>query len=535
MGATCRYAGALLVLGTATAVVADPQNAEHATPTLPELKIKGDSAGSAKLSLGVSLTTNDSKDRDRTLSAAFTTKTADGVSNLVSFDAGTSKAADWGADLAVSWVMLPEFKAPTQALLKARAAAWNACAQACKIESTDLICQITGHFERRRAALDTAKAHQEALADLELRFLENELKEQCMALRSHMPAKEADKDHLKQCDEAFKSREPKDTPESYRDRLGSLLLKLSPGPTVTPDRYVDDRCKGPARPADASTVEPCNDIVRLTSDRGRARKALAEADKAIESVRPAPGYEPTAVTLEPEQFCKDGLALIEKAGQAYRDQRAARPDGLVSFGVHLGKTTFAYLQPDSMSEVLRSKSTREGTETAALAVMFRPSALVDTVEIPLLISSHNEPSSKSARWCVPVGQVPRGDGSGSDVAESCSERALGAPKSVTALQGSVLLGMNSRDGNSYRLSGGLLGRAQFQDQGDASYAVGLEFPLYFDANLLPDDKGVFKGILRVTPSVLLTRDLDGTKDTKFLVTLELLTGRSMYPGATDLL
>ena len=103
------------------------------------------------------------------------------------------------------------------------------------------------------------------------------------------------------------------------------------------------------------------------------------------------------------------------------------------------------------------------------------------------------------------------------------------------MQAGGFFGYFDEQHSTFRASIGPIAKITFPAQGKATFEAGGALPIYFNTNLMPDEKGVFKGIVRLTPRLVLTRDDDGKKAVQFLVSLELLTGRSMFPMASDLL
>ena len=532
---------ALSVIAASSAAVAqDAKDAPHTSPTIPELTVKGDSTGNATLNLGLSHTKNDDRDTDSTTTISFTTKTSDGVSNLLSFDTGGTKGTDWGLQAAWSRTELEEFNGNAAAIQKARASAWNTCVQACRRGSSDLICQVERHPEIVQDAQATSARYDQAIVGLESAFLERDVASACAALHR---ATGADAKLVQRCDDLLAPRVGTPEPTASRiDELSALLSQLTRGPAVSIATYVDDSCKalaGSNRPDDQDLQARCGDRQQLAADRDLRQKELDDANKAIAAAT-VDGHPPSPITLDSVSFCADGLAMIDKAGKVYRDQRAARPVAIMSIAAEVSETKHDYLQAGTTAGTFTSQSTMDPAAGGAAELMYRfdekgqLGRVVNTIEIPALVSFKKQPATTTAKWCVPAGNVIASDGS-STAAETCNERALGAPKSVTVLKGELLLGFEDRDNSSYRWTAGLTGSVSRQDKGKPGYAVGLTFPLYLDTNLLPDDKGVFKGIVRITPSFLWTRDLDGTTDSKFVVTVELLTGRSIYPAAATFL
>ena len=119
-----------------------------------------------------------------------------------------------------------------------------------------------------------------------------------------------------------------------------------------------------------------------------------------------------------------------------------------------------------------------------------------------------------------------------DPAEEVARRAL----SDFGIDGEVVLRfVNRRENVVFRVTGGATAKLTYPASGKSTFEVGPAFPIYINTNLMPDEKGIFKGIVRLTPRIVYTRDDDGDTAWQFLVALELLTGRSMFPMASDLL
>ena len=283
----------------------------------------------------------------------------------------------------------------------------------------------------------------------------------------------------------------------------------------------------------------CNSLAQLSADLELRQNELDAANAAIAAAS-VDGHEPDQTTLDATAFCPEGLALIDKAGSAYRDQRAAKPNVVFSLAAEVTETKHDYLELTTAPDVYTSRSVTDAAGGGALRLMYRFDEsgqfgrVVNTIEVPALLAFGKQPSSTTAKWCTAAGSVMGMDGSLTP-AMTCNERALGAPKNISTIRGALLLGFESKDSSSYRWSAGVTATIQKQDHGKPGYAAGLTFPLYLSTNLAADDKGVFKGIVRVTPSFLWTRDLSGVTDSIFAITIELLTGRSLYPAAADLL
>lgn len=411
---------------TATPAAATPSPSgpspmsSHVMSVLPDITLKGDNNGPAKATLGLTATLPYSQDADINVAAAFSTKTQDGVTQLLGIDSSGAHPADFGGEVSVAYVGLDPIASAFELQHRLAGQQWDACEAQCTSSAPPTSFCAVVHPE-----LYTTPAGQAA---------------------------------VKKAQDTLASHGPRRRPLKRGDLLPPELL-----------------------------CEP-------------QEKAWAEA------------------------IAKDPVT---------RDFRATSPALSASIAGRVGYTDYKWLGAGSTAGELARGEDRKWSWSVAARVMRRRGW--KTGDGFLAVSRGFEASTTTAKWCTPVGNVPRPDKSGSDAAETCRESPFGAPTESTTLQAGGFFGYFDERHSTFRASIGPIAKITFPAQGKATFEAGGALPIYFNTNLMPDEKGVFKGIVRLTPRLVLTRDDDGKKAVQFLVSLELLTGRSMFPMASDLL
>lgn len=395
-----------------------PSPAPHVISVLPDITLKGDNNGPAKATLGVTATIPSDEDNDVNIGAAFSTKTQDGLAQLLAIDSGGVHPTDFGGEVSFSFVALT--KLPSAFALQHRLAApeWDVCNTAC---------------------------------------------------------------------------EPAISPQSPFCAVAH------------PDYYTD-------------------------------RVAVANAQKTLTDLGRPAGPLKRGDLLPPKLLCEDGKKAMEKAvatDPVSRDLRAVSPKQVVSMAARVGYAEYKWIGAGGDAGELVKDDEHHWSWSAGARLMRRRGWM--TGDGLLAISRGYQASSTTAKWCSPAGMVPRPDNSGSDTAETCRESPFGAPTESTTVQAGGFFGYFDEGHTLFRATIGPVTKITFPAKGKTTFEAGGALPIYINTNLMPDEKGVFKGIVRVTPRIVYTRDSDGEKAWQFLVSLELLTGRSMFPMASDLL
>lgn len=247
------------------------------------------------------------------------------------------------------------------------------------------------------------------------------------------------------------------------------------------------------------------------------------------------------------EYCAAGKKVFAR-DPLFRDLRSIYPRFLISAGGLIGGTEFEYLEadPDKNLSPKENESRRTGTLAGSFTWVEKDSGF--TFEVPLVYSSDWKAAEEKARWCTPVGQVPR-EGTPpegpplTDPATSCREKPLGAPSRSWRLFTTVQLGYvdirSSIDDNTprtyFRFSAGPAVDYESK-QNKRNLSIGLQVPMYINFASAPAyNAGNYKGLIRVVPSFSLVRDLRGPEkwEPRAELKLELLAERSLFARALE--
>ena len=488
----------VLLLATllASPAIAADESSAHVNSLTPELHITGDSTGTAKLTLGASWTTPSGPDGDLTGTLALTTSTKNGFAQLLQLSSGGSKSADWGVLLEGAYARLlpiPDKMAKTE---KLAADAPQICAAFCHVAPENPFCITVA--SRQTAAQASLEAKTE-LAAAKAR-LEITIKETAAAYQAKVKAGDDFNAALAQAAAAAPGK-------SRTDLIAAnpALQKLAQ--TQANAQTDEDQKSAAQNQADQS-------FQAVSAKDDAAADSLVRADVAIRQTDPA-------------DWCPDAADKSKAIVLAWRDERAEVPSLMASFAFAASQASFEYVSNDAAGALTTAKAQLPAFSMAmSFARMGSETPL--SFEIPLRVKFEQLASSTTAKWCVPAGTVARADGSGSDPAETCTEKALGKPVGITTFDLGAFVGFFSRENRLARVAFGPIARFVLPEEGQMAYQIGGAIPIYLNANLLPDGKGVLKGIIRLTPRIVRTRDVKGVEDTRFDLTLDLLTGRSSF-------
>lgn len=225
-------------------------------------------------------------------------------------------------------------------------------------------------------------------------------------------------------------------------------------------------------------------------------------------------------------FCNSAVDEFEAAEEKEKRPSPARQ---LSFGVRMGRSEQTYLKLGAPVEggdanIYAQTSKKNPRLSAGVSYTRLDASNQFTLEIPARFDLEYPSSGKKARWCTPAGMVTHPGDGGLDLAESCNEQPLGEPVRSFTTKAGAYVGYVAPD-ESWRIAAGFVSKVEMVD-GDNPYEIGIEMPFYF-FNTSPN----YAGLVRVTPSALITRDADGKEDAKILVTLSLLGKRTLFTGA----
>lgn len=305
-------------------------------------------------------------------------------------------------------------------------------------------------------------------------------------------------------------------------RTGVLLGRCDTQPPPQPGGLDADVCSAPAgdprRSRAASVVAYCDkprDADRPYCD------ALAADDKLLAS-------DPLRVTrVDQGALCEAGARMLKDD----LDDKADYPEWLISIGGRYSPNLFEYLEPD-IRDILSQRQVTRSDILVGLSVVWVSQGGPWSLEAPVMFASTWKPSVERARWCMPVGSVPRGGAGGLDVAESCQEATLYGPTHAVELEGRALLGYTDKTSGLWRAAFGPTVRYDLNAEEGEALEVGIELPVYVRlAEVESAYSGKYKGLLRVVPRLSLV-PLDGWKP-QGLLTIELLGDRTMFPRALE--
>ncbi len=248
--------------------------------------------------------------------------------------------------------------------------------------------------------------------------------------------------------------------------------------------------------------------------------------------RPDIGIFP-ASDSDPLDFCPAGRTLLSsKFDTPRRDDRGRFPRWTISAGLGYGANLYRYLDGPEGGSLSPSSKTRSSVTAGASLTYVQPGGGRLTLEVPVLFTSAWSASSTLARWCVPLGQVPREAPSvGSDPASSCDERPYGAPTHAGELWAAVLLGVVDKPDGLWRLSVGPT--FAYPIEGKAQYRVGIQAPVHVNLASFPREyTGSYRLLARIVPTVELFRDDAGT-GVKGGVAVQLVGARNLFGRAMD--
>ncbi len=224
----------------------------------------------------------------------------------------------------------------------------------------------------------------------------------------------------------------------------------------------------------------------------------------------------------------DNLDYSDYCGVAKKKMRELEDERILPLprqqfvlGVSIGRDELKQLSPAGSAMVFRSSArARSRFGIAAGYAHFVP-AYGLLVEIPASMKRLSEPSTTKAQWCAPVGLLEDED---MPALASCEELPLGNPTRVTKVSAALRAGLVS-ESRVWRISAGPTAKLGFGGD-QTTYELGLDAPFYFVRSAVD-----FTGVVRVAPAVIWTRDADGGKDTRVLLTISLLGSRTLLETA----
>jgi hypothetical protein len=227
--------------------------------------------------------------------------------------------------------------------------------------------------------------------------------------------------------------------------------------------------------------------------------------------------------LSAEQLCPSAIAELVAAE---RLDKLPLPLTQASFAFLIGKSQLSYLTPGVGGDPAvysATSASKPHLSAGAAYTQYLPKRHL-SFEIPARLDLEYQQQATVARWCTPAGEVARPMSADRDPAQVCSERALGAPSRALTAKAAAYFGVVGPK-EDWRASVGPVASVSVES-GDNPYQIGVEAPFY----VFRKSAG-YSGLIRVTPSALLTRDRGGKEDATFVITLALLGDRTLFAGA----
>ena len=326
-------------------------------------------------------------------------------------------------------------------------------------------------------------------------------------------------------------------PASWRAGLGISLSHVPQLPALPIEQEQSGLINGSKREAFDQCMVRCGipAAVSLPED-------IAFCGKYGPHATPPPALPIDPTAISEGKFCPVGNAYLKEAvdkvlnkkyDKKRRDQVGEYPLWDASVGAAVGSSQFKYLDTTQMPYSDTTKSHLISSYAAVFTHVSSSPDLAFTLEIPVILTESYKAQDKTAHWCTPQESVLRPDGSGiSDAAEICTDRALGSPDKQTQLTASGLFGGITKPKANWRLSAGPVASHTFATS--ARTTLGIQAPMYLSfVNVTSDEyAGEYKGVLRLTPSLVFVRR-NGSWNTQAFLTLEILGKRSLFSRALD--
>jgi hypothetical protein len=235
-------------------------------------------------------------------------------------------------------------------------------------------------------------------------------------------------------------------------------------------------------------------------------------------------------------LCQLGQDRMHDAYDVAYPVFGAHPTWVLSSGYAINGGTFDYYLADSANNLSEKNDTHIGGTVAASLTWVHQFLKRDAVsfEAAAYYDAKWNAADGTVHFCSPAGQVPHMTGGGSDPAQSCTDATLGAPSQthrlfVAAEVGYVDIHTDPKDHNKpksvWRVAGGPVFR---YTSGDPTLEIGGQVPVYFDASSAAGYKGDYKGIIRLSPTIVAVHDADGWRP-RFSLTVDILTDRFLFP------
>jgi hypothetical protein len=239
--------------------------------------------------------------------------------------------------------------------------------------------------------------------------------------------------------------------------------------------------------------------------------------------------EDTPASMEVTDYCPSGKPTLISYLRRHYAPWSSVPSRVVSVGGSAGLTTHTFLRPAGSSYALDEDKVHTTQAVAGSAAWIWPGF---SVELPVMFERRfRAPSSTTARWCEPVGDVEIAGGT--SPAETCKEQPVGRPSRAYTVKAAAYAGALA-PASFWRVAAGLSGEVTFDAAADSDddvpFKVGIQVPFYVGTRLLKSDA---KGLVRLSIGAFYARAADGSDDTSVSLTIAVLSSPTLFPGAFE--
>jgi hypothetical protein len=237
-------------------------------------------------------------------------------------------------------------------------------------------------------------------------------------------------------------------------------------------------------------------------------------------------------------ICPGGKAIYDRHQDSIG--RSVFPLTIVNAGIKVGRQKFEYRASaaDTPNLLLSNTDYEAKWNTGASVTHIPKYGTIDpSFELQALVGSSWEASTKTVKSCAPAGDVPRKDPKPgemlgpTDPGQTCKEATLGAPTQSSALTLAFRVGLFDGVNGNWRAAFGPEIRLPWTKDGGEPLELAVRLPIYGAATLFKDTE--YKGILRLMPSVISTKNDKGEREIKVTFELALLGQRRLFTDQFD--
>lgn len=478
----------LALCGAAAAGAPQVATAEkHGTPLIPA-KLSGSTDGKAKLDVGLGYSFG-LDNHELSFSVIGSVATKDGKATIFSTtDAGTfSQSVPWSLGASISLASLRRRWRPDLASVKH--AAFDTCDLACTSDPSDAFCKtrlasLKRHLTRRKT---WPGRHPETMRPEMF----------CTSQRDAVRAVEL----------------PPEQPWKPEDPLGRRVKALFEQQRLSVREKAIDAC-----------LQECADDPTEADEFCKGDVAAARAQIWHD--------------YSSHELCAEGVKRYDEAEE--KVGRAKFPAWYLNAGFNVGRQEYRYRQSDgTTANNLLAHDDFVAPWSAGVAYINLPKVgrYDPTFEVQGILSSSYTAAAATVKSCKPAGNVPRtepkagaavGD---TDPAQICEDATLGAPTKTTGATIVFRFGVVDGSNATWRAAIGPEVTIPWSNGKVQTPDLAVRVPIY--ASLAAFEKLDYKGIIQLTPALVVANKPDGTRDVKVLLEVALLGQRRLFSDRFD--